>query len=165
METSQEKGDSYEEFISQLLEGVKTHGRDIRNIKWGKINKILGESGCLHQIDISFIDYSFEEPTLVLIECKNTPSKSVEQVQVAAFKAIIDDILNNSSSPKKIMGVFAYAEKARSGAIKFAEHYDIKMEKTGMKPNFTFKYQNLTQVGILIKGSASMSAEAEVIKS
>jgi len=165
MGTSQEKGDSYEEFISQLLDGVKEHGRDVRNIESGRNNKILGASGCNHQIDVSFIDYSFEKPTLVLIECKNTPSKPVEKVEVAAFKAIIDDVLNENSSPEVILGIFAYAEKARSGAIKFAKHYNIQMEKTGMKPNFAFKYQDLVQVGIHLQSTSSLSANAEIIKS
>ena len=165
MGTSQDKGDSYEEFIYQLLDGVKEHGRDIRNTKYGKNNKVLGKSGCKHQVDVSFIDYSFSDPTLVLIECKNSPSTPVEKVKVAAFKAIIEDIQNENSSPLNILGIFAYAEKARSGAIKFASHYNIQMEKTGMKPNFTFKYKNLVQSGICLQSTSSLNANAEIMKS
>ena len=157
MLTNQKKGDSYEEFIHGLLEGVKNHGRDIKNANFGRNNRILGASGCKHQVDVSFIDYSFEIPTLILIECKNNPLVPVEKLQVAAFKAIIDDILVEESSPKKVMGIFAYAEKARSGAIEFARHYGIQMEKTGVKPDFTFQYQNLTQAGICFKINLTLS--------
>jgi len=164
MTTSQEKGDSYEEFICQLIGNVKENGRDIRSIKWGRNNNILGASGCKHQIDVSFIDHSFKKPTLVLIECKNT-SKSVEKVQIAAFQAIISDILNHNKSPEFALGIFAYAQNARSGAVKFAKHYNIKMEKTGVRPNFTFHYKSLTQAGILFKGTGSLIANATIAKS
>ena len=164
MGISQEKGDNYEEFIAQLLDGVINHGREIRNIKFGKTNIILGVSGCEHQIDVSFVDYTFDEPTLVLIECKNTPSVPVKKVQVAAFKAIMDDIVNEPSSPKYVLGIFAYAAKeAQSGAIKFAKYYGIEMERTGMRPNFTFKYQNLIQAGIRLENTSDFKCSGEVV--
>ncbi len=160
MGTSQEQGDSYEEFIFQLLSNIKKDERDIRDIKYGKENTILGISGCKHQIDVSFVDYSFTEPTLILIECKNTPSSPIEKVQVAAFKAIMDDVVSEPKSSQYVMGIFAHAYSARSGAIKFAKYYDIQMEQTGKKPNFTFKYENLIQVGIRLQSTSTLSCKA-----
>lgn len=163
MGTSQEKGDSYEEFITELLHNVKKEGRNIQDINSGRTNKILGISGCEHQIDVSFVDHSFDEPTLVLIECKNTPSKAIEKAQVATFLAIIDDIVNDPSSPERVMGIFAYANKARSGAIAFAKYYDIQMEKTGIRPNFSFNYGNLVQVGISLSSTSKFSCNGVVM--
>ena len=160
MGTSQEKGDSYEEFISELLGNVKEEGRDIQDIKHGRTNRELGISGCKHQIDVSFIDNTFPEPTLVLIECKNTPSRPIEKVQVAAFKAIMDDVVSEPTSPKYVVGIFAYADKARSGAKKFAKHYDIEIESTGIRTNFTFKYGNLIQAGIRLQSTSTLSCKA-----
>lgn len=163
MGVNQKKGDDYENFIFQLLDGVKKDGRDIQDIKYGKHNTLMGISGCKHQIDVSFVDHTFEEPTLVLIECKNTPSVRVEKVQVAAFKAIMDDIVNEPSSPKHILGIFAYANEARSGAIRFANYYGIQMERTGIRPDFTFKYGNLIQAGIRFQGTSNMTVRVEVV--
>ena len=63
-------GYAYEEFVAKLIQDIKNSRRKIENIGTGRRNKITGICGQRHQIDVSFIDHSFDEPTLILIECK-----------------------------------------------------------------------------------------------
>lgn len=143
---------------------VKSSGRKIDDIRFGRNNRVLGASGCFHQIDVSFIDRSCEDPTLVFIECKNTPSKPIEKSQVATLSAIIEDLRKEHSNKYKVIGLIAYADKARSGAIRFAEYANIQMEMTGIKPDFAFKYANLASVGFLMDATSSTDCIANIIR-
>jgi len=127
--SNQKKGYDYEIFIHELVKSINKEERNIECLETGKLNKIQGASGCKHQIDVSFVDKSFPVPTLILIECKNKPSKSVEKAEVATHKAIVDDIKNSSNNPGNVIGVFAYAEKARKGAKQFGSYYGVLLEK------------------------------------
>lgn len=86
--SKQKDSDDYERFISSLVEDIKKSGRDIRDRNYGRRNVVKGASGQKHQIDVSFYDYSFPEPTIVLIECKRVADPvplSVVKIAKATF--------------------------------------------------------------------------------
>lgn len=157
MSNSYTKGSDYEDFIRDLIKEIRKLRPKIKNLNKGRNNTVKGASGCKHQIDVSFIDFTDPQPVLVLIECKNNPKKSVPKQQVAAFKAIIDDIAADVAGRLVVKGIFAYAAEAQSGAKKFADYYGIGMENTGVRPNFSFKYKNHIQAGLAMKCTSSAS--------
>ena len=66
-------GYAYEDLVSGIFENIqKAEQREIENLGKGQGNTERGKSGQNHQIDVSFIDKSFNdtEETIVLIECK-----------------------------------------------------------------------------------------------
>ena len=92
------RGSEYEYFIRSLIENVKEAGRDIRDLKHGNDNRIVGKSGQAHQIDVSFSDHSFQNPKFVLISCKDLNKRSVEPVAVKEWKFNMDDIAEHRFS-------------------------------------------------------------------
>ncbi len=83
------------------------------------------------QIEVSFIDMVNEEETLVLIECKNNSKVKIEKKDIAAFKAIIDDIKRGNITSNKVAGILAYAFKVRSDAEHLPTTMILSLRKQG----------------------------------
>lgn len=149
--------DQYEEFIAALIEHIKEVHRDIRDIGCGRGNKIQGACGVRHQIDVSFVDRDFAQPTLVLIECKRQ-GKPIDLAQVKVLKATLDDILLSANTPNSVKAIMVATSGARSGAQTFADRYGIRIEHTPHGPNFTFKYEHWIQAGISLTATATLDA-------
>lgn len=135
----------YERFVALLVEGVKQAGRKIENLGYGRINRIVGRSGQRHQIDVSFIDHSFADPTLVLIECKRGSPVKLSDVKV--IKATLDDILCHPANLNKGLAIIVATDHFQSGAQRFADSYGIRTQVTPHGLSFRFHYENIVQIG------------------
>ena len=86
--------------------------------------KLVGKSGCKHQIDVYWEFENMGETHKVAIECKNF-STEVSVGRVRDFFGVIHDIGD-------VKGVFVTKVGYQSGAVKFAEHYNISLKE--MRP-------------------------------
>lgn len=93
----------------------------IENINVQHNIKLLGKSGCNHQIDVYWEFKLAGETHMVAIECKNF-SKEVSIAKVRDFFGVIYDIGN-------IKGIFASRKGFQSGAKKFADYYGISLKQ------------------------------------
>lgn len=82
--------------------------------------KILGKSGCEHQIDVYWEFRLGGENHRVAIECKNY-NDTVSIAKVRDFYGVIDDIGN-------IKGILLSKVGFQYGTIKFAEQYGISLK-------------------------------------
>jgi len=156
----------YESFISNLIDGIKTSkssGRDIRNIGYGKNNTLLGRSGQRHQIDVSFHDYNFDEPKIVLIECKRV-SLPIEISILKILKSTMDDIIGHDGVPHDGLGILVSTAPFRSGALRFAEYYNLKTEQVPHSNEYTFRYENFIQAGLLNGVKLGDSCNADLFR-
>jgi hypothetical protein len=83
--------------------------------------KIEGKSGCKHQIDVYWEFEAVGESYKVAIECKNYKDK-VEVGRVRDFFGVLHDIGN-------IKGIIVTKVGYESGALKFAEYYNISLKE------------------------------------
>ena len=117
-------GKNYESLIKYVYDELSNYsGQDIevkRNIK------IKGKSGCEHQIDVYYEFILNDIKHKVIIECKDYKGK-VEIGAIEKFKGVLNDIGG-------CKGIFASRNGFQSGAINFANHYDIELVKGGELP-------------------------------
>jgi hypothetical protein len=137
----------YERFISELIEQVKKTGREITHIGYGNKNLLAGNSGQQHQIDVSFIDSSFSDPTLVLIECKRWKD-SVDVTVPKVLKYNMDDITENREYPNKAIGIITTTSGFQSGVSTIADHEGIIIQVVNHGPPYGFRYENIIQMGM-----------------
>lgn len=142
-----EESDNYEEFIAGLIRNLRGVHRDIRDLGWGRANVIRGASGQPHQIDISFIDDSFERPKLMLIECKRY-SKPIDLEHVKVVLATSLDILMPIYEAMDVGAIIVSTNGEREGARRFAAHYGITLEVTEHAESFIFRYENIVQAAL-----------------
>lgn len=154
----------YEKFIAILLNGITSSGRKISDIQFGKNNRIQGICGQKHQIDVSFIDHSFDEPTLILIECKRK-STPINLDVIKVLKATFDDIALNFNRATKFKAMLVTTAEIRRGARKYANFYGVIIEQVPHSNRFTFKYENIISAGIIISaGNMPLRFSAKLIK-
>lgn len=137
----------YERFIASLIKNIQQSSRDIKDLNYGIKNKLKGASGQLHQIDVSFVDHSFEVPTLVLIECKRIKQKN-KRINVSVLKILkynLDDIIKSTNSPDKGKIICLSTADFQSGAIRIAQYEGIKIQKINHGPPFGFSYEDTIQ--------------------
>jgi hypothetical protein len=140
------KSDDYEAFIASILAGIKKSEREIERMCCGRKNKLKGESGQSHQVDISFIDRTFEEPTLVLIECKRCTRKvSVDVAKILKYNAT--DISLNPDYPNQILMIIVSISDFQDGTRRVADYEQIRLHTVGHGPPFGFDYENIIFVG------------------
>ena len=157
------ESDEYELFVARLIEDIKKSHRSITNLGCGSNNLIKGACDQKHQIDVSFIDNSFEKPTLVIIECKRR-RKPIDLGHVKVLKATLDDILASDESPSDANAIMVSTNGARIGAKRYADYYGILIEELPHGNNFIFKYENIIQAGIAISLKATVEATATVLR-
>jgi len=139
--------DNYERFIAMLIDNIKKSGRDIRDLGYGRKNLLTGYSGQRHQIDVSFIDYSFNEPTLIIIECKKwNKNKSVDVSVPKVLKYNSDDIIKNSAYPDHCKMIIVTSSKFNSGTKKLAGYENILIQIVNPTPPYGFSYENSVQL-------------------
>jgi len=155
--------DEYERFVAALIENIKKSHRNIPDIGCGAKNTIKGVCGQYHQIDVSFIDHSFEKPTLVLIECKRY-KKPIDLEHVKILKATLDDILASDKMPSDANAIIVTTSGTRVGAQRFADYYGIIIEVLPHSKNFTFRYENIIQAGISISLKSTDTASPTVLR-
>ena len=155
----------YERLVAKLIDNIKNSPhRNISEIRSGANNKIKGVCGQAHQIDVSFIDHSFDKhkPTLVLIECKRY-SKPIDLEHVKILKATLDDILRSDATPCNAKAMIVTTQGARKGAQRFADYYGIIIEVLPHnEENFTFRYENIIEAGISISPETTINATPTV---
>jgi hypothetical protein len=160
-------GDEYEQFTATILEGIKSSRRKLSPIGRGRNNKIRGISGVNHQIDVSFIDYSFDVPTLLLIECKRYDEQKnpIQLDKVKVLKATLDDIAQDFGKAAKFKAMLVTTAKIRSGARKYANYYGVVIEQVPHNKRFTFRYENIISTGMVISaGHMSLGFPAKLIR-
>jgi hypothetical protein len=139
--------DDYEAFIAELIKNVKKTGRNIIEINYGKKNNLIGASGQTHQIDVSFVDTSYSQSTIVLIECKRWKDP-VNVTVPKLLKYNMDDITKNSLYPNNSIGIIASTSGFQSGAINIANYEKIIIQIVNHGSPYGFRYENIVQRGI-----------------
>jgi len=155
------ESEEYEKFIHSLVENIQHTGRDIRNLNYGVKNKLKGKSGQKHQIDVSFEDYSYDEPSLVLIECKRYED-NVEVDVPKILKYNNDDILKELSSSKGIKKsrmIITTTSDLSGGAKRLASYENIFVKKVNHGAPYGFRYEDTIQVAEKIEMTDKVSGK------
>lgn len=153
-------GDEYELFIRNLITNIQKNHHNIKCLGSGSKNTIEGHCGQKHQIDVSFIDHSCPNPTLILIECKQRSRFRIPLADVKVMKATLDDILARPDTPEHISAIIITTKGAQKGAQKFAKFYGIEIQTVPYGREYTFSYQNIIQAGVVASSMTSASASA-----
>ena len=154
----------YEDFIASLVRNISSSGRNIEFLCSGAKCKLTGILGQPHQIDVAFIDKTFNPNRIVLIECKfKNPRYRIgpEVIKILAFNG--SDIVQSNIYPNNCMLIVCSTSEFTSGAKRLAKALDIKMEKVGDMANYSFQYENFIQVGMTdsLHGSDSLSVSVK----
>lgn len=158
-----EESDKYEEFTADLIRNVQGVQRDIRDLKWGRTNVIKGASGQQHQVDVSFVDYSFAHPKLMLVECKRyTKPIDLEHVKVVLATAL--DILVLRQEEVDVGAIIVSTNGEREGARRFARHYGITLEVTAHSDLYTFRYENIVLAATLERVKLGDQPDATIMR-
>ena len=139
--------DDYELFIAELIKNIEKSGRNITNINYGKKNNLIGASGQSHQIDVSFVDNTYTQPTIILIECKRWK----DPVDVSVPKVLkynMDDIIKNPSYPSNSIGIITATSGFQSGVQTIANYEKIIIQLVNHGSPYGFRYENIVQMGI-----------------
>jgi Restriction endonuclease len=158
-----QESDDYEAFMAELIKGVKATGRSISEIHFGKGNFLKGASGQQHQIDVSFIDSTFDEKKLVLIECKRWK----DPVDVSVPKILkynLDDLSASDEFPDANLGIIITTSKFQVGAKTIATYEGILIQVVNHGPPYDFRYENIVQCGLQETISIGDSVSIEVAK-
>ncbi|MDN7350166.1 restriction endonuclease [Acetobacter senegalensis] len=119
------KGTDYELFVKAVYEALLV-ADGIDNVAVNHNIKLMGKSGCEHQIDV-FWEFQIAGCThKVAIECKSYNSR-VSIGRVRDFYGVLTDIPN-------LQGIFATKLGYQSGAQKYASHYGINLKEIREKP-------------------------------
>lgn len=155
------RADDYEAFLDSIFSGVSESERNIANLSSGRSNKLKGRSGQPHQVDVSFIDRSFEEETLVLIECKRYESKkvSVDVPKILAYNA--KDITNNPDYPDRVVMIIVSTSGFQGGTQRIAEYEEIRLHNVNHGPPFAFDYENIIFAGVIDQVSIGEAVTVE----
>jgi len=163
MKTLIRASDDYERFIATLLRNLKETNRRITELGYGGNNTIQGASGQSHQVDVSFIDHDFPNPTLVLIECKRL-NKKIDLQHVKVLKATLDDILAAEDTPSDANAMLVTTVGARSGPERYADYYGIRIEQVSHGPDYTFRYEDVVQAGVTNRLKFSQTATYVLVR-
>ena len=109
----------------------------------------MGVFGQKHQIDVAFIDETFDPLKLVLIECKlRNPKYHIgpEVVKILVFNGA--DLTRNPDYPDECLLVICSTSDFSSGAKTLGNALDIKLERVDRWPDYTFRYEKILQAGV-----------------
>jgi hypothetical protein len=116
----EDKNTEYEKLVRDIYKALhNSEGLNTVNVLHDI--KIEGKSGCKHQIDVYWEFDAVGESYKVAIECKNYKDK-VEVGRVRDFFGVLHDIGN-------IKGIIVTKAGYDSGALKFAEYYNISLKE------------------------------------
>ncbi|MGC5749885.1 restriction endonuclease [Gluconobacter sp. NFX36] len=119
-QSSVAKGTDYELFVKAVYEALLA-ADGIDNAVVNHNIKLIGKSGCEHQIDV-FWEFKIAGCThKVAIECKSYDSR-VSIGRIRDFYGVLIDIPN-------LQGIFATKLGYQSGAQRYASHYGINLKE------------------------------------
>ena len=159
------ESDEYEKFIAGIIEDIKSTGRDIEIICYGRDCKLKGEAGHENQIDVAFIDRSLPTPALILVECKLRGSRNVEPsaAKVAAFNE--DDIKPLKEYAEETMTILVTTCGYSPGAKIISNRRQLAREVVPFKADaYTFRYRDIVMGYATEHLGVSDSAEIEVFR-
>jgi Restriction endonuclease len=110
----------YEKLAQEIYQTI-SDAKDVKNNKVQHNVKLLGKSGCNHQIDVYWEFEMMGEKHCVAIECKNYSSEA-SVGKVRDFFGVLHDVGNAK-------GIFITKVGYQSGAKKFANHYGIILKE------------------------------------
>lgn len=110
----------YEKLTQEIYKAINIL-EGIQNVDVQHNVKIEGKSGCKHQIDVYWEFKFMGETHKVAIECKNYSSE-VSVGRVRDFFGVLYDIGD-------IKGIFVTKVGYQSGAIKYADYYNISLKE------------------------------------
>ncbi|MDQ3255134.1 MAG: restriction endonuclease [Acidobacteriota bacterium] len=110
----------YEKLVQEIYQTLH-EAEGIGTIKIGHNIKIEGRSGCKHQIDVYWEFEVVGQVHRVAIECKNY-TRAVEIGKLRDFFGVMHDVGN-------IKGIFVTKTGYDSGAVKFANYYNISLQE------------------------------------
>ena len=159
-----DKGDKYESHVSRIVEHVQGCRPAIRDLGYGRQNKLSGKSGVLHQVDVSFVDPTFSNETLVLIECKNRKNP-ISLAHVKVLKATLDDVLAADWSPSAGVGILTSTTRLQTGAATYAEYHGIVHQQVNLGPQYAFRYDTIHTIAAALQaGEAKVAGQGTVIR-
>ncbi|WP_052448000.1 restriction endonuclease [Vibrio rotiferianus] len=110
----------YEKLAQEIYQAINDQ-HELPNVEVQHNVRILGKSGCKHQIDVYWEFSLMGELHRVAIECKNYNS-DVSIGKVRDFFAVLHDIGN-------IKGIFVTKKSYQKGAKEFADYYGISLKE------------------------------------
>lgn len=110
----------YEKLAQEIYQAI-SYAEAVKNINVQHNVKLLGKSGCNHQIDVYWEFEMMGIKHCVAIECKNYSSE-VSVGKVRDFFGVLHDVGNTK-------GIFVTKVGYQSGAEKFANHYGIVLKE------------------------------------
>lgn len=110
----------YEKLTQEIYQAINSL-ENVKNIDVQHNVRIEGKSGCKHQVDVYWEFELMGETHRVAIECKNY-SKEVSVGRVRDFFGVLYDIGD-------IKGIFVTKTGYQSGAIKYADYYNISLKE------------------------------------
>lgn len=160
-----QESDEYEKFIAGIIDDIKSTGRKIEIICYGRDCKLQGEAGQKHQIDVAFLDHSFSPTVLVLVECKLRKKRNVtpEVPKIASFNQ--DDIGALNEYAEKTMTILVTTCGYSKGAKLISDSRQLRREIVPFKADsYTFRYENIVMIYSSDELGAHDSFEAEQIR-
>mgnify|MGYP004564325045 CR=1 FL=1 len=116
-------GTKYEELVQEIFQAILNFELDNAGYKRISVQhnvKLIGKSGCSHQVDV-YWEFSLAGiKYITLVEVKDW-SKPVKMEQLNSFKAVLDDI------PGSPAGIYVSRNNYQSGALSMAKHHGIKL--------------------------------------
>ncbi len=110
----------YEKLTQEIYQAINS-SEDIKTIDVQHNIRLLGKSGCKHQIDVYWEFEMMGETHKIAVECKNYSSE-VSVGRIRDFFGVLHDVGN-------VKGIFVTKKGYQSGAIKFAEYYGISIKE------------------------------------
>lgn len=131
----------YEQVVSRIAQSIfeRVEGLIPKQVKHGKYNRWIGESGFRHQIDVSVQGHQ----DLILVECKYWKSK-VPVEAVLTFFARVFDI--KPTFDGNVHPVIVTKKGFQRGAKLLAKYYNIDLQIIPSASVFGFAYKNLLLV-------------------
>jgi hypothetical protein len=149
----EDKSKEYEQLVRDVYQALhNSEGLDTVNVLHNV--KIEGKSGCKHQLDVYWEFEVIGELYKVAIECKNYKDR-VEVGKIRDFFGVLHDIGN-------IKGILITKVGYESGALKFAEYYNIGLKEVRF-PNTEDWSGRLKSIGINIHAPKANVLKRNVI--
>ncbi len=146
--TSQEYEAITQKLFARITEQVEGEGA-AKQVKRGLRNRVKGQSGYRHQIDVS-VELTHD---LLLVECKMWKA----QVNVPAFLAFLARIIDIRPTQPALATIHASMVTTRgfqSGVRKLADYYNaqldnvsIQLDKVSSPTEFGLRYKHLFVIG------------------
>lgn len=139
--------DEYERVTKDLQQAIfaQVEG-EVPLVGYGLRNKVKGQSGYLHQIDVSVEN----DHDLLLVECKMWKVP----VKVPAFLAFLARIIDISpaQASRRIHASLVTTKGFQRGVRQLADYYrnyyDIQLDKVSSAAEFAIKYKHLIAIGV-----------------